>query len=218
MDAFVQQRRFIGGILQDDPSLRKKHKKFCRLEQCTQIADHEYCENHRLLKDQVFCSLPDCKAEAIFESAGKPYCEPCLKKIERNEVVLIDSAFEKNLGDNCQSLIDGKPCGKLRAVGFPGYPALYCTAHSIEGMILRPKQKCRHDGCDNYATYTVLTTQNISNPHGHRCEEHKQPNSVSVIRGKCKCGNCGGKIGVLMRAGIRKQCQKTNNRKKISVR
>ena len=221
MEAFVHQRRFLGGILQDDPSLRKKHKKFCRMEACIRIAYGEYCEVHVSLKDQVFCSSPDCKADAIFESTNKPYCESCLQKIERNDVALIDVSFEENLDDNCQAMTDGKPCGKNRVVGFPGQPALYCSVHSIEGMILRPTQKCRHVEndvrCSNYATHTVLTRQNRSNPIGHMCEEHREPNSISVIRKKCKCGHCGGQIGIVTPAGIRKKCRVTNNRKKISV-
>lgn len=220
MDAFVSQRRFIGGILQNDPILNKKHKKFCRFENCTKLGN-EYCETHVLLKDQIFCSSPDCKFDAVYESANKPYCAKCLEKLERNEVILINVQFEPLLDDNCQSIIDSKPCEKKRCMGFPGQPALYCTSHSLEGMIKGPNNKCVHieNGirCSNYATFNVIDQKNRCNPIGNTCVTHKKPNAISVLRKKCNCGKCGGKLGLVTSSGIRKRCIKTNNRKKISV-
>lgn len=219
MDQFVHQMRFIGGIFQDDPSLVKKHRKFCRYNNCRKPGEPEYCNVHALLKDLVFCSTDECKNEAMFESGNKPYCSECYDQQLYDEVIIIDDEVGRHIDDNCQALKDDKPCGKKRIVGFPGSPALYCTVHGLAGMIQYPSRKCRHvengTQCLNIATYNEYIKG--MNFIGEFCETHKLPNMISMIRQACKCGACGNSVGIVDTDGIRKACKKTNKRNLHSV-
>ena len=110
----------------------------------------------------------DCKEKhPVFNNPGETkglYCKDCSKP------GMVDIKHPK-----CH-------CGKRTSYGIPCNQPSRCAVHKEEGMISKPRGKCRIKKCNEIAIYGI-------NKPIH-CENHKTDNDVDLVERKCaKCGS-----------------------------
>ena len=116
------------------------------------------------------CNAEDCSKQPNFNFEGESralYCSKCA------EPGMIDIKNPRCKAEGC----------KTRAsYGIPCNLPSRCAVHKQEGMIIRPRGKCRIKDCKEIATHG--THKPI------HCENHKTDNDVDLVERKCtQCGS-----------------------------
>jgi len=82
-------------------------------------------------------------------------------------------------------------CGKRATYSYPGVLSKYCSKHKKDGMMVKPRRKCKTENCNETATHGIKEPVN--------CELHSGPKDYNLVERSCvKCH----RLDILNKDGI----------------
>lgn len=201
----------------------------------------KYCQKHKQIYSiylpAMFCKHEGCGKAAIFGYAvdkKKLYCmdhkinemidllvDLCEHPGCKNSVNKKSSKYcplhKDSTSSNRQGMCEHKGCHLSASFGYRGGQKLYCGNHKLDGMVrlrviictntmVKRNNFCTYAGCKALAFYADKVDRIPK-----FCQEHKEPNSVSLKIKACEYGDCvsrafyGGEDGVARYCARHKQ-------------